>query len=121
MDLGYGPGPVGLTRCLRDLFASPGRALDALAAASRKNGCVAVALHDPGLGPYVAPWLKPTMSNYRYFALTPQGLAVGFEQDTVASPPCGRVEVTVPYSVLRPYLSRLGATLIAAVRRPRSR
>jgi hypothetical protein len=113
--------PSGSLVGLSDLFARPGLALDALAAASRQNGCIAVALHYPGLGASVAPWLKPTMSNYRYFALTPRGLAVGFEQDTVASPPCGRVEVTVPYSVLRPYLSSLGVTLIAAVRRPRSR
>jgi hypothetical protein len=58
----------------------------------------------------------PTAHNYRYFALTPRGLALGLGQ---GAPTCDRVQGTVPYPILRPYLSRLGATLIAGVRRPR--
>lgn len=55
---------------------------------------------------------QPTLRNYRYFALTPRGLALGFWQE----PACGRLEATVPYSALRPYLSDLGRRLVAGVR-----
>lgn len=58
---------------------------------------------------------EPTLQNYRYFALTPRGLALAFWQE----PACSRVEAIVPYQTLRPYLSRLGKQLIAGVRRPR--
>jgi hypothetical protein len=52
--------------------------------------------------------------NYREFALTPTGLAVGVNETGA----CGRMEATVPYRMVRPYLSTLGETLVAGVRRP---
>jgi len=55
---------------------------------------------------------RPTATNYRYFALTPRGLAIGFWQEEA----CNRLYATVPYSTLRPYLSKLGSTLVAGVR-----
>jgi hypothetical protein len=58
---------------------------------------------------------EPTLQNYRYFSLTPRGLALAFWQE----PACSRVEAIVPYRSLRPYLSPLGKQLIAGVRRPR--
>jgi len=58
---------------------------------------------------------EPTLQNYRYFSLTPRGLALAFWQE----PACSRVEAIVPYRTLRPYLSRLGKELIAGIRRPR--
>ena len=61
------------------------------------------------------PDYEPTLRNYRYFALTPRGLALAFWQE----PACSRIEGIVPYRPLRPYLSRLGKQLIAGVRRPR--
>jgi hypothetical protein len=61
------------------------------------------------------PHYEPTLQNYRYFALTPRGLALAFWQE----PACSRIEAIVPYAALRPYLSRLGKELIAGVRRPR--
>jgi hypothetical protein len=57
----------------------------------------------------------PTKSHYRYFALTSNGLAVGIPQAQVASDACGRVEETIPYKALLPYLSSNGKELVAAV------
>jgi hypothetical protein len=57
---------------------------------------------------------RPAPSNYRYFALTPRGIAVGFWQE----PACNRLQATVSYALLRPYLSRLGKQLVDGVRRP---
>lgn len=57
----------------------------------------------------------PRAHNYRYFALTIRGLAVGFWQ----APACDRLQATVRYSHVRPYLSKLGERLVAGVRRPR--
>ena len=56
----------------------------------------------------------PAVERYRDFALTPRGIAVGAGE--VAA--CYRLVATVPYTVVRPYLSKLGATLIAGVRPP---
>jgi len=61
---------------------------------------------------YPSAWARP--STYRYIALTPAGLAVGVGHVGV----CGSVKVTVRYSVPRPYLSKLGAKLVAGVRWP---
>jgi len=57
---------------------------------------------------------QPTLRNYRYFALTPHGLALGFRQE----PACQRIVGIVPYRALQPYLSNLGKQLVAGVRRP---
>jgi hypothetical protein len=53
--------------------------------------------------------------NYREYALTPEGLAVGVDETGA----CGPMEATVPNDIVRPYLSTLGKELIAGVRRPR--
>ena len=58
---------------------------------------------------------ESTLRNYRYFALTPHGLALAFSQE----PACNRIEGIVPYRVLQPYLSNLGRQLVAGVRRAR--
>ena len=58
---------------------------------------------------------SPTVANYRAFALTPRGLAIGTREDTA----CYRTTATVPYRLLRPYLSKLGIRLVAGVRTPR--
>jgi len=60
------------------------------------------------------PRYQPTLRNYRYFALTPRGLALGFWQEAA----CNRIEGIVPYRALRPYLSSLGKYLVAGVRAP---
>jgi hypothetical protein len=55
---------------------------------------------------------EPSLRNYRYFALTPRGLALAFWQE----PACMRIQGVVPYAALQPYLSPLGRRLIAGVR-----
>jgi hypothetical protein len=62
------------------------------------------------------PHYQPSLRNYRYFALTPHGLALAFWQE----PACNRIVGVVPYRSLRPYLSPLGRRLVAGVRRPRT-
>jgi hypothetical protein len=98
---------------LGDLFTKPADGLRALAAATRErmrssNRCV----RDLGYRGAFAP----TRRRYRKYALTPGGVAVAFDLAEVASPPCGRVHTTVPYSVVEPYLNELGQELVAGVR-----
>jgi hypothetical protein len=115
--------PSGAQVGLRRLFAQPDRGLRALASAARRtvlatNRCVRASNRGPGRA-INARGFAPTPRNYRYFALTAQGFAVGFPIDQVGASSCGSVQATVPYGVLRPYLSALGQRLVAGVRRPR--
>src|SRR5437764_1335528 len=57
---------------------------------------------------------ETTAENYRTFALTPRGLAVGAPEVEA----CYRLVATVPYAVVRPYLSDLGMSLVDGVRSP---
>jgi hypothetical protein len=108
-----------------DLFREPPRGLLALARAARRkvlsaNECVRASVREElrvGLD-FSLRGFDPTPGNYRHFALTPTGLAIGFSQGQVGAPVCSQVDVTVPYPLLRPYLSSLGRRLIAGVRRP---
>jgi hypothetical protein len=107
--------PVEIT----ELFARPSRhALNALAVAVRKrliaeNRCVRRSLFSDGLA--------PTVDHYKQFALLPNGLLIGFPLGQVGAPPCGRVTVVVPYSVVWPCLSELGRELVKGARWPRHR
>jgi hypothetical protein len=115
-----GPVPLGMTVrvpsgvrvTIADLFANPRLGLrifgEAWRAKLRRDGsgdCL-------GMFPEI---FAASVSNYRQFALTSDGLAVGVAQGGR----CGPYEATVGYGVLRPYLSKLGAKLVAGVRRPR--
>jgi hypothetical protein len=115
--------PSGVHVGLKDLFAQPQRALVVVARAAERDAtarskCVRRSLQDGALGPRHKRGFAPLSRNYRYFALTASGFAIGFPGEQVASPLCGRVLVLIPYRVLRPYLSSLGHELIAGVRRP---
>lgn len=110
---------VGLAQLLRD--RSSGLVVVARAVRAQllsTNICVRNAFKDRVNGKLFASGLNAMPSNYEYFALTEHGLAIGFPVGQLAGPSCGRVEVTVPYALLRPSLSRLGAELVAGVRRP---
>lgn len=109
--------PAGTRITLRSLFAKPTRALKALAGMVTRrvttvNGCVRRYLDPVGFA--------PTWKNYRFFALLPAGLAIGFPTSQVSLPVCGRISVVLPYRSLDSYLGPLGRRLIAAVRSPRS-
>ena len=106
---------VGITA----LFTHPAEGLRSLARAARlrlaaANRCVRGSLADRTMS--FSEGFNPTKFNYRYFALLPNGLAIGFPLGQVSGPACGRVEVTVPYSVLGHHLSNLGRRLVAGVR-----
>jgi hypothetical protein len=104
--------PSGTRVTITDLFAKPRQGLRVLATAwttriRRTSG-------RPCLRIYASHY-SPTVSNYRAFALTPAGVSVGSWEHAA----CYRLVATIPYAVLRPYLSKLGATLVAGVRKPR--
>lgn len=100
--------PGGARVRISNLFVSPGRGLHALATAAkaglRRTGAAACLRAYPDV-------YTPTVENYGAFALTPTGLAVGFPE--VAA--CYRLVAVVPYAILRPHLSRLGARLVDGV------
>jgi hypothetical protein len=60
----------------------------------------------------------PLPKHYAHFALTVEGVAIGFETEQVGGGSCGAPEVTVPYRLLRAHFSKLGGQLVAGVRRP---
>lgn len=104
--------PSGGRVAISDLFANPGRGLRVLAEAWK-----AEIRHTGGrscLRIYPGQY-RATSANYRNFALTPGGLAVGSWE--IAA--CYRLVATVPYRLLLPYLSKLGSRLVAGVRAPR--
>jgi hypothetical protein len=106
--------PSGRVVQVSDLFAAPGRGLQALANAWKDR----IRRSQPRAWPCVRNWLadyRPTPDNYRLFGLTPNGLAVGFW----AEPACPALKAILPYHVLRPYLSALGRRLVDGVRAPR--
>jgi hypothetical protein len=105
---------TGRRIAISDLFAHPALALPVLESAWKARFRHA----EPRAWPCVANYprdYRPTPDNYRYFALTPRGLAIGFWQ----APACDRLEATVPYPLLQPYPGALGRELIAGVHAPK--
>jgi hypothetical protein len=110
---------------LADLFARPYKGLTALAAVARRrltrqSRCIRNSVNDAISGKEYASGFAPTFDHYRYFALLTRGIEIGFPEDQVGGPVCGRVSVTVPYQAIARHLSKAGATLIAGVRTPMS-
>jgi len=97
-----------------DLFRSPNRGLRVLAAAwkariRRGPGGACLRIY--------SDFYEASAENYGAFALTARGIAAGSPE--VAA--CYRLVATVPYRVLRPYLSDLGSSLVDGVRVPAKR
>lgn len=101
--------PSGRSVTITDLFANPDRGIRVLASAwkarIRRTGA------RPCLRIYASDY-TPTAANYRAFALAPNGLVVGSWEDGA----CLRLVATVPYAIVRPYFSLLGARVVAGVR-----
>jgi hypothetical protein len=102
--------PSGKRVRISDLFTNPKRGLHALAAAwkaqiRRTSGAPCLRIY--------RDHYRATAANYRAFALTPRGLAVGSWELAA----CYRLVATVRYGLLRPYLTKTGAELIKGVRR----
>ena len=104
------------------LFSSAPAGLQAVALGVRsrlnKIQCFRSGFTDPIASTGFNRALEPRAQNFRYFALTSTGLAVGFPNGQVAEPACGRVAVVIPYHSLRLYLSPMGSRLVAGVRQP---
>ena len=104
--------PSGKRLTITELFANPDQGIKVLATAWKAR------IRQSGGGRCLRIYpeaYRPTIRNYRAFALAPRGIAVGSWE--VAA--CYRLVATVPYRILQPYLSELGSTLVAGVRRPR--
>ena len=92
--------PSGSPVSTSQLFAQPSEGLKALSRAVRqkvlaRNRCVRKSVMDPVAGDLNARGFRPVAQNYRYFALVPQGLAIGFPLGQVAGSSCGRVLIVV--------------------------
>lgn len=97
---------------LPQLLANPSLALPVLARDWKAR------LRHTMLWAYVAEdaaGYTPSFAHYRYFALTPTGLAFGFGQEPGGS----RFSAVIPYRLVHPFLSPLGRRLVAGVRQPR--
>jgi hypothetical protein len=103
---------------LDSLFADPIRGLSAIAGSARDYllthvPCAAQALTDPTGGGDAATGLDPTNpENFQHFAMTPDGLVIGFEQNQIGPHACGNLTAMVDWNTLRPLLSPVGAWLI---------
>ncbi|HST14085.1 MAG TPA: hypothetical protein VLJ44_04430, partial [Gaiellaceae bacterium] len=100
--------PSGEPVAITQLFTNPPQGLRALATAWK--AIIRRTSAAPCLRAYHA--LYSSIPQYQDFALTPHGIAVGFWEQEV----CYRLLAIVPYRIMRPYLSKLGATLVAGVR-----
>jgi hypothetical protein len=109
---------------LSDLFASPVKGEAELAQIAKtlasRSRCIERGLTDPYAGESYDKAFLPSSGNYRHFALTTEGLQLGFEQGEVANAICGRVRILVPYAAVRSLLGPDGQQLVAGVRAPAS-
>lgn len=109
--------PVGISSLFdRRMHGLEGLSLAVRRQLVRSNSCFRTSLRDPIAYDDYARALAPRPANYRYFALAPRGLAIGFWNGAVAGIPCGRIAVIVPYQTIQRYLTELGRTLVAGVR-----
>jgi hypothetical protein len=101
-----------------ELFQSPREGLRAVAAAARARLAAQLSARKCWVQSPTSTGIAPTTSNYRYFALTTRGLAIGFTAGVVAPRVCGQFSVTIPYEQLYPHFGKLGRELVTGVRRP---
>ncbi len=102
---------------ISSIFSNPETGLKVLAKAVqdsvlRNNACIrnATSAKD-GFGSIALRGFASQVDNYKDFALTNTGLAVGFPNGQVGPDGCGKIETTVPYSLLKGYFSPLGNLL----------
>ena len=105
--------PSGHPVTLRELLLTPGKGIRTLARLTRlillkSNKCIAGSPNRSGVA--------PSWANYREFAMTPKGLAIGFATSMAGYPSCGPVSAVVPYQSLARAFSVLGIRLVAGVR-----
>jgi hypothetical protein len=104
---------------LKSLFRDPKQALRVIATNAKQQilsrnspyGCDKAAFKSVGF----PSGYDPNPVNYTNLALTDNGLAVGFPAGQIGIVACSNAEVTIPYGILRSYLSRLGTSLVNAI------
>jgi hypothetical protein len=103
--------PSGSVVLINDLFSASRAGINALSQAALRrllrSSCVGRSLR----GSYLTR-IAPRSGNFRFFAFTKGGLALGFPQGEVAPASCGRVRAVVAYSSISRYLSGLGQRLM---------
>jgi hypothetical protein len=112
--------PSGAPVSLQSLFASPSQGMTEMARLARaaftaKYSCISQDASAFGNDPFEPDW-APTPSNYRYWSMTPAGLSIGFINGFVADEACGRMQVTLGWSQLRPWLTTSAGQLISELR-----
>lgn len=117
--------PQGRVVHYRDLFLPTSASLRAVARIIRREAtlqsvCIRNALADSNdpTTKYYAAAFAPGYSHA--FALTPNGLVIGFSNGEATGPACGRIAVTVAYHLVRPYMTGLGKKLVAGALAPAS-
>ena len=113
--------PSGAKVELPSLFSNRKKGMQALASVVRRlayarNPCVAKLRKTSWRDGFA-----PRTANYRLFAFTHRGLAIGIPADQVAPSVCNSFVQRVPYRTLRPYFTKLGIRIIAEVEKARPR
>jgi hypothetical protein len=111
--------PSATVVTLDSLFANPIQGLKAISDAAAthflaSNSCVSQALADPTSPNWQS--LTPTEDNYKYFAMTPAGLTIGFTQGALAAEACDRQSFTVGWPQLQSLLSSTGRKVVSELR-----
>jgi hypothetical protein len=78
--------------------------------------CVSQALADPIGGDIYGSNLAPSAGNFKYFAMTPDGLTIGFEQGQLSFEACDQQQVTIGWPSLQPLLTRDAEQLVSELR-----
>jgi hypothetical protein len=103
---------------LERLFVNPSMAFRTAAryvrGALRSNNCFR------STSEYWRSGLGPAAANFRSFALTVRGIVFGFSSGQIAAAGCGGFAITVPFDIIKPYLSVIGRQSIAVSRSPRA-
>jgi hypothetical protein len=110
--------PSGKPVVLPDLFRPGSNWLEVIADETRREDARLGVCTPPPDSDMFASWkdegLAPKASNYRNFAITPDGLDFGLPQGQLGSPACGAPRFTLAWESLERVLSTKGRYLAAA-------
>ena len=106
---------------LAGLFTDYPKALAKISEIAKKHftgtdECVQSVINDPIMGPHVLDGLDPDPKNYHNFALTPDGLVLGFGQGQIGIEACGADYIVIPWSAVRSLMTPASRTLIPELR-----
>jgi hypothetical protein len=111
--------PSGKPVTFGDLFSEGQAALSAIDASVRNSLVADYPGADTCIDDRAGNGLAGTVEDYQDFVLTEAGIVFGFGTGHLTAVACGVMVTTVPWSIIKPYLSPLGLRLADDVRRPR--